>query len=52
MEYSEFADLLSPGALAARDDSPAARRADLLTAVMHEMGNVLGYGHTWCYPNS
>ena len=42
---SEFADVLGPGTLAANNSSPAANRADLLTAVMHEMGHVLGYDH-------
>ena len=31
--------------LAASPDAPAYNRADLLTAVMHEFGHVLGYGH-------
>ena len=43
---SEFADVLGPNALAARDGSPAAHRVDLLTAVMHEMGHALGYDHS------
>jgi hypothetical protein len=42
----EFAEVLSPTSLAARNDSPAANRVDLLTTVMHEMGHVLGYNHT------
>ena len=41
----EFSDVLGPYALAAGDGSPAAHRADLLTAVMHEMGHLLGYDH-------
>ena len=43
---AEFADILNAHTLAAGNASPAAQRADLLTAVMHEMGHVLGYGDT------
>ncbi len=43
---SEFADALGPYTLAAVNGSPAANRVDLLTAVMHEMGHVLGFGHS------
>jgi len=43
---SEFTDPLGPYALAARNESPAANRVDLLTTVMHEMTHVLGYGHS------
>jgi hypothetical protein len=42
----EFANLLGPHTLAARNGSPAANRVDLLTAVMHEMGQMLGYQDT------
>ena len=36
---------LAADVLAARPQTAAAGHADLLTAVMHEMGHVLGYGH-------
>jgi len=36
----------SGSSLSAAADTPAVQRADLLTAVMHEMGHVLGYGDT------
>ncbi len=39
---SEFTPLAS-GAMVALPQSAAARHADLLTTVMHEMGHVLGY---------
>ena len=42
---SEFPDLVGVHAMAANNNSPAANRADLLTAVMHELGHVLGYNH-------
>ena len=42
----EFADVLGPNALAARNGSPAAHRVDLLTTVMHEMGHALGFDHS------
>jgi hypothetical protein len=42
----EFADVLGAYTLGARDGSPAANRADLLTTVMHELGHVLGYEHS------
>ncbi len=42
---SEFPDLVGAHAMAANNNSPAANRADLLTAVMHELGHVLGYNH-------
>jgi hypothetical protein len=42
---SEFS-ATTPTSLVATFASPAANRADLLTAVMHEMGHVLGYRHT------
>ena len=41
----EFSDLLGPNRLGAGSLTSAARRADLLTTVMHEMGHVLGYNH-------
>ena len=36
----------SGSSLSAAAETPAVQRADLLTAVMHEMGHVLGYGDT------
>jgi hypothetical protein len=42
----EFADVLGPDTLSARNDSAAAKRVDLLTAVMHEMGHLLDYEHS------
>lgn len=38
----EFLESLATGNLRARPDGPAAGRVDLLTAVMHELGHVLG----------
>jgi subtilisin-like proprotein convertase family protein len=40
----EFAALAASHTLTAQNGTAAAQRADLLTAVMHEMGHVLGYG--------
>lgn len=45
-EDVEFAGSLAQRALAAGQGSSAANRVDLLTAVMHEMGHVLGRGHS------
>jgi hypothetical protein len=42
----EFADSLGPYALAARKNSAAASRVDLLTTVMHEMSHTLGFEHS------
>jgi len=42
----EFANVLGQNSLGAGDKSPAAHRVDLLSAVMHEMGHVLGYEHS------
>ena len=42
----EFSNPIGPHDLAASNGSPAAHRVDLLTAVMHEMGHVLGYDHS------
>jgi hypothetical protein len=41
----EFSRLASSTTLTARAGSAADQRADLLTAVMHEMGHVLGFEH-------
>jgi hypothetical protein len=41
----EFADAPSSRNLAAHPGTAADQHADLLTAVMHEMGHVLGYQH-------
>ena len=38
--------MLGSHALAAGSSSLAVQRVDLLTAIMHEMGHVLGYGHS------
>ncbi len=46
-DESEFADPIGPHALAALNGIPAANRADLLTAVMHEMGHVPGMPTMW-----
>ena len=43
---AEFADVLGPHALGALGGSPAANRVDLLTTVMHELGHVVGFGHS------
>ncbi len=40
---SEFTYSADSQTTVAADDSPAARRVDLLTAVMHELGHVLGH---------
>jgi hypothetical protein len=42
---AEFAGLVSATTLTARAGSAADQRADLLTAVMHEMGHLLGLEH-------
>jgi hypothetical protein len=42
-DNSEFAKRLSSEALAASPSSPAAGRMDLLTTVVHEMGNAMGF---------
>ena len=42
---AEYGELLGPQTLAAQQDSAADDHVDLLTAVMHEMGHVLGYQH-------
>ena len=42
---AEFQSIDGTRELTARTDSPAANRFDLLTAVMHELGHVLGYDH-------
>jgi hypothetical protein len=42
-DNSEFAIRLSSEALAASPSSPAAGRMDLLTTVVHEMGNAMGF---------
>lgn len=42
---AEFVATLNAQDLVARKDGPAAQRVDLLTAVMHEMGHVIGYDH-------
>ena len=42
----EFPQLVSGDTLAAKAGSAAAQHVDLLTAVMHEMGHVLGYDDT------
>jgi hypothetical protein len=41
----EYGDVLGPHTLAARRDTAADQRVDLLTTVMHEMGHLLGYQH-------
>jgi cyclophilin family peptidyl-prolyl cis-trans isomerase len=41
----EFSDRLGTDSLAASPDTAADQHADLLTAVMHEMGHLLGYEH-------
>jgi hypothetical protein len=42
---AEFTRLAAADELVARHDGPAIDRADLLTAVMHEFGHLLGNGH-------
>ena len=42
-DNTEFSEPLGPDTLAAAPGAAAAGRVDLLTAVMHEMGHVLGY---------
>ena len=42
----EFAAVTGPHSLTAGNNSPAAKRVDLLTTVMHEMGHVLSYEHS------
>src|SRR5262249_58450939 len=42
-DNSEFAIRLSSEALAASPSSPAAGRMDLLTTVVHELGNAMGF---------
>ena len=44
-DNAEFEHIDGTGDLTALAGSPAANRFDLLTAVMHELGHVLGYGH-------
>ena len=43
---AEFASVAGTSSLAAPADTAAAQHADLLTAVMHEMGQVLGNSDT------
>jgi len=42
-DNSEFATRLNDSAILANGDSPAAGRMDLLSTVLHEMGNVMGF---------
>jgi hypothetical protein len=42
-DNSEFQVLLSNGVFAAKPSSPVAGRMDLLTTVVHEMGNAMGF---------
>jgi hypothetical protein len=43
---AKFAELAGADQLIARTGAAAENRADLLTAVMHEMGHAIGYDHT------
>ncbi|MFL5337504.1 MAG: matrixin family metalloprotease, partial [Geminicoccaceae bacterium] len=45
-DNEEFAGHGNGGELLAAPSSPAFGRADLLTVVLHELGHVLGLGHT------
>ncbi len=45
-EDEEFAATPLTQELRASAASPASGRVDLLTAVMHEMGHILGHGHS------
>jgi len=42
---SEFRRDVSKGPFPADSGIPASQRMDLLTAVMHELGHILGFGH-------
>ena len=42
-DNSEFADVVSAGVLFAEPDSPAAGHMDLLSTVLHELGNAMGF---------
>jgi hypothetical protein len=44
-DYAEFSPLSGSLELGASPGSAAANRTDLLTAVLHELGHVLGYAH-------
>jgi hypothetical protein len=43
---TEYGELAGSESLAARSDTAAANRIDLLTTVMHEMGHLVGYDDT------